>query len=249
LSAQPDWWRTFFSGLVVDSWLAATPEEMTKSEVDFAEKVLGVAPPAKLLDVPCGGGRHSVTLAARGYAMTAVDISSGFLAAARDNAAKRQVTIQWHEREMRNLPWDGEFDGAFSLGNSFGYDTDAGNAAFLKAVARSLKPGGKFLLDTSYVAEVILPSLQERGWYEIGEFITLANRRYDHVAGRLEVDYTFIRGTKMERKESSARISTYRQICRLFEDAGFTELESYGSVEGAPFQFRSPRLLLIGTKR
>jgi len=188
-------------------------------------------------------------LAERGYVMTAVDISPGFLAAARDKAAKRGVTVQWHEREMRDLSWNCQFDGAFSLGNSFGYDTDEGNAAFLKAVARSLKPGGKFLLDTSYVAEVILPSLQERGWYEIGEFITLASRRYDHVAGRLEVDYTFIRGTEMERKETSARINTYRQICQLFEDAGLTDLQSYGSVEGAPFQFRSPRLLLIGTKR
>jgi len=55
-------------------------------------------------------------------------------------------------------------DGAFSLGNSFGYYDDTGNEAFVAAVARALKPGARFLLDTSYLVEGLLPVLQERAW-------------------------------------------------------------------------------------
>ena len=63
---------------------------------------------------------------------------------------------------MRDLPWPGQFDGAYSLGNSFGYLDDDGNAAFLKSVAAALKPGARFVLETGYVMETLLPVLQER---------------------------------------------------------------------------------------
>jgi len=59
MTAPNEWWRTFFSGPMADGWLQAVPEEHTRQEADFAQEVLGVAPPARLLDVPCGGGRHS----------------------------------------------------------------------------------------------------------------------------------------------------------------------------------------------
>src|SRR5206468_562610 len=121
--AASDWWRTFFSGPFVEWWLAATPAAQTRQEADFVAASLGVAPPARLLAVPCGGGRHSRPLAARGYAMTAVDLSADFLAAARSAPAEGPGTIAWEHREMRDLPWPGAFDGAFCLGNSFGYAT------------------------------------------------------------------------------------------------------------------------------
>src|SRR5262249_91447 len=141
MTATRDWWRTFFSGPMVEGWLKATTEEQTRQEIDFIQEMLGVSPPARLLDVPCGGGRHSLALAARGYQMTGVDISAEFLAAARAVAVTGPGQVAWEQREMRDLPWSTAFDGAFSMGNSFGYDDDEGNADFFRAAARVLKPG------------------------------------------------------------------------------------------------------------
>ncbi|HEY1858969.1 MAG TPA: methyltransferase domain-containing protein [Gemmataceae bacterium] len=248
MNAQPDWWRTFFSGLAVEFWLLATPEEMTKSEVDFVQKVSGVVAPGKLLDVPCGGGRHSVVFAERGYSITAVDLSPVFLEHARIDAAQRKVKIRWEEREMSDLPWDREFDGAFCLGNSFGYQSDEGNAAFLKAVARTLKPGGKFVIDTGYIAETLLPNLQLKSWAQIGDIYFLPDRHFDPASGRLEVEYTFIRDGRIEKKAMSARIYTYREFSRLMEEAGFIDLQGYGSLDQAPFRFGANRLLMEATK-
>src|SRR5262245_36581506 len=122
MEAQTDWWRTFFCGVFADLWLSATTDEQSRTEADFIAGALQVAPPARLLDVPCGGGRHCHALAARGYHMTGVDISPRFLDAARSKSAAANATIAWEQREMRALPWTAEFDGAFSFGNSFGYD-------------------------------------------------------------------------------------------------------------------------------
>src|SRR5437016_5021851 len=93
-----DWWRQFFSGVVVDLWLRVPTEEQTRGEADFIEKVLQLPPEGRVLDVPCGGGRHSIELAARGYRLTGVDISADFLQAARALAAERQLSVAWDER-------------------------------------------------------------------------------------------------------------------------------------------------------
>ncbi len=200
LTAPADWWRTFFSGMVVESWLNATTAEQTRQEAYFILESLNVSPPARLLDVPCGGGRHCHALADRGYDMTGVDISAEFLAAANTPSTGRPGTIAWEHREMRDLPWPEAFDGAYSFGNSFGYLDDDGNAAFLEAVAKALKPGARFVLDTGYVAETLLPVLQERAWYPLGDMVMLAQRRYDPVEGRLHVEYIHVRDGAMDKR-------------------------------------------------
>jgi cyclopropane fatty-acyl-phospholipid synthase-like methyltransferase len=74
MTASVDWWKTFFSGLAAESWLSATTPEQTQNEANFIRESLDVAAPAKLLDVPCGGGRHSLVLAGLGYDMKGVEI-------------------------------------------------------------------------------------------------------------------------------------------------------------------------------
>jgi SAM-dependent methyltransferase len=249
VNAATDWWRSFFSGPAVEFWLQAVPEEQTRQEADYIQERLRVAAPARILDVPCGGGRHSLALAARGYRMTGVDLSPEFLATARSAAAGREANIEWHQREMRDLPWREEFDGAFSFGNSFAYDTEEGNAAFLKAVANVLKPGARFLLDTSYVTEILLPALQERGWYQTGDILTLSERRYEPASGRLHVDYIWIRDGRSEKRSMSARLYSYRELVGLLQEAGFTDVEGVSSLTGEPFRLGSRRLLMTATRR
>jgi SAM-dependent methyltransferase len=248
LGTQDDWWRTFFRGAMVDFWLSVPTEEQDRQEADFLQEALEVAPPAQLLDIPCGGGRHSRALAARGYTMTGVDLSPEFLDAARSSSTSQPGEIVWEQREMRDLPWPGRFDGAYCLGNSFAYLDDSGNADFLKAVARTLRPGARFVLETGYVAEILFPSLQLRAWYPSGEMYVLADRRYDPSEGRLHVEYIFLSDRGIERRAMSARVYTYQEVVRLLEEAGFTRIEGYSSLAREPFRLGSSRLLLVATR-
>src|SRR4051794_34964448 len=97
-----DWWRTCFEGTMVDLWLRMPTAEQTEQEVAFLQEELQVPPPARLLDVPCGGGRHSRGLAGRGYEMTGVDLSADFLKEARARSADAPGRITWESREMRD---------------------------------------------------------------------------------------------------------------------------------------------------
>ena len=58
----------------------------TVKEVDALVARLGLQPPARILDVGCGPGRHANELGRRGYEVHGVDISETFLDVARQDA-------------------------------------------------------------------------------------------------------------------------------------------------------------------
>jgi hypothetical protein len=74
------------------------------------------------------------------------------------------------------------------------------------------------------------------------------SRHYDHVSGRLHVEYTWIRDGRREKRAMSARLHSYREVCRMLEDAGFTGVQGFGSLAREPFRLGSQRLLLAATK-
>jgi SAM-dependent methyltransferase len=248
IDVQPDWWRNFFSGLFLDLWEAVPTANQDQEEADYLQKALGVPPPAKLLDVPCGNGRLVLELAARGYRVTGVDLAD-YVTRGRSRATERGLTVQLEQREMRDLPWTNEFDGAFCMGNSFGYLDDEGNAAFLAAVGRALKPGAVFVLEYDYVAETLLPIFRDSRAGRVGGFGCMQQNEYDHTSGRYHSDMTVFRGTESERKAYSARVYTYREVCALFADAGFERCEGFGSLAGEPFKLGAKRLLLTARKK
>lgn len=248
MSKQPEWWENFFTGLSLDLWRAAVTEEQTRAEADFIARHLRLAPESKILDVPCGAGRHSIELASRGFHLRGVDIAEDFVKEAQAKAAERNVDFTCEQREMRDLPWHEEFDGAYSFGNSFGYLTDEGNEEFLRAVSRALKPGARFLIETGTTAESILPHLEEHRRYDFGDITMLIDNSYDHVSGRLNTNYTFTRGDREEKRASSHRIYTYNELCRLLQAAGFEHCEGYSSLGDEPFKLGTQRLYMATMK-
>jgi cyclopropane fatty-acyl-phospholipid synthase-like methyltransferase len=243
-----EWWENFFDGIALEMWRQVFSEEQTQAEADFLQKVLALAPPAKVLDVPCGEGRLSLALAALGFHVTGLDFSAAFLEEARRKASAKGMNINWKQGDMRRMDWAEEFDGAVCMGGSFGYFDDAGHAGFLKSVFRALKPGGRFVLDASRVVEAVLPVAREREWVRVGDILFLEENQWDHINGRMETEYTFVRNGKEEKKASSDRIYTYREICCLLDDAGFASTEAYSSYALEPFKLGSGRLFLIGQK-
>jgi ubiquinone/menaquinone biosynthesis C-methylase UbiE len=249
VNAPEDWWKDFFTGLIVEFWRAAMPPEATRAEADLFEKELAVSPGQRLLDVPCGDGRLARELAQRGYRVTGVDISEDFLAAARKSAAREGLSVEWRQAEMRDLPWQDEFDGAFCGGSSFGFLGDAGDSAFLEAVARAVKPGARFAIDAVKAAEVVLPQFRPRHEMELGDIRFAADNRYDRESGWMENSYTVTRGDRSETRLARQRIYTYREVVQMLQAAGFEECEGLGSLSGERFRAGSPRLILVASKK
>ena len=203
----------------------------------------------RILDVPCGGGRLSLELVSRGYQVTGVDISLPLLQHGMGKAEARRLAINWEHRDMRDLPWRGEFDGAICFWSSFGYFDEQGNADFLRAVSHAMKPGAPFLLDTPLI-ETRLPEMaaEARVWWKVGDLLALEDRRFDHVTSRVESEWTFVRDGHIEKKFLSLRLYTYRELCCLLEQAGFGNHHAYGTLDWEPFELGSTWLYMLTTK-
>jgi len=122
----------------------------TLGECDFIEQEIGFNRQARILDIGCGTGRHSVELAKRGYNVVGIDLSESMLKRARQNASGAGVEVDFHCQDARNLSFDREFDlvimlceGGFPL-----METDEMNFAILEGASRALKAGGKFIFTT-----------------------------------------------------------------------------------------------------
>ena len=92
MTVASNWYENFFHGLALDLWRKAISPKQTKSEADFLVKVLQCEKDSHLLDVPCGNGRLSLALAARGYRLTGMDISEEFVDEARAAATALSST-------------------------------------------------------------------------------------------------------------------------------------------------------------
>ena len=63
---QSNWQVEFFRGVALEFWRRVMTPEQTRTEVEFLERALRIAPGNQLLDVPCGNGRHALEFANRG---------------------------------------------------------------------------------------------------------------------------------------------------------------------------------------
>ena len=65
----------------------------------------------------------------------------------------------------------------------------------------------------------------------------------------LERRWTYVKANEpIQQQQMFTRLYTYRELCRLFEAAGFVQFEGYDARTGQPFTVNSAHLLLAMTK-
>jgi len=251
-SGVHDWTTDFFTPIALDAWQRSRPLEATLAEVEFLVQALGLGPePRRLLDIPCGNGRHAVELAKLGHVLTGVDIAPDNVQRAAKLAAAGSVAIDFRVADMRALPQQPCFDGAYCLGNSFGYFPRVQSQDFLSRLAGVLAPGARFVIDTACAAESILLDLNRRSWVRVDDALTLLlDCEYDARESRLATTYTsLVDGCVTDRRVAHNYVFTSGEHVAMLDAAGFTTLELLDSLDGSEFQLGSERLLLVAERR
>ncbi len=132
----------------------------TEQEVDFLVGAFGLGPGARVLDVGCGPGRHSLALARRGCDVVGVDLSPDFVALARAAAGAEELSARFEIGDVRALAYDGEFDAVVCLcQGGFGLLGGRDEPEVLARIARAARPGGRVAV-TGFSAAFALRHLE-----------------------------------------------------------------------------------------
>jgi len=101
------------------------------------------------LDAGCGTGVHSIILSKIGVEVLGFDSSQEMLAMAHTNALKEGVRPRFEHEFFETIPeeWWGKYDAVFCLANSLAGVLNGQRLSLaMKSFQRSLKPGGKAIL-------------------------------------------------------------------------------------------------------
>lgn len=126
--------------------------------VDNITQFLNLPDQAKVLDLACGKGRHSIYLNSLGYSVLGADLSENSIKKAKNF---ENETLKFKVHDMR-LPFDEKFDAVLNLFTSFGYfENDADNLTTLKAIQNSLNDYGFGVIDfmnVNYITKNLVPN-------------------------------------------------------------------------------------------
>ncbi|HEY8395069.1 MAG TPA: class I SAM-dependent methyltransferase [Thermaerobacter sp.] len=222
-----------------------TPER-TAREVALIRTLLDLRPGQEVLDLACGHGRIAVPLAELGLRVTGLDRSAGFLALARQAAAERGVQAEFVRGDMRQLPWRDRFDAVYNVFTSFGYFPDEENEQVLGQVARALKPGGRFLLETQN-REFLLRHMVPFSVIERGDDFLIDAHSFDPVRGRIYTCRTVIRDGRVRRARFFVRLYTPAEMAGLLRRAGMEVLGFYDET-AAPLSLDSRRMVVVARR-
>lgn len=244
---QEPWYVAAFEADYLERY-AHRDEASARAEGPFLSRALSLPAGGRVLDLCCGAGRHSRTLAAAGLRVLGVDLSLALLRRARAEAPGIPVL----RADMRALPLAGaSLDGAVNLFTSFGYfESDAENARALNEVARVLRPGGRFVIDFLNLPRT-LANLQPHNERTSGNDRIVEHRRYDAIRRRLVKDVTVYKndGAVRKRLVESVRAFAPDELIALLEQSGLRVLERCGDLAGAVFSGTdSPRCVLVAER-
>ncbi|MBU4178776.1 MAG: methyltransferase type 11, partial [Actinobacteria bacterium] len=131
---------------------------------------------------------------------------------------------------------------------SFGYFRDPDDdRKVLQNVRESLKPGGVFFIDLMG-KEVLARIFEEKHREERDGVVILQEGKLDQNWGWINSRWTIFKDDRKETVEVSHRLYSAVELSALLEESGLELSGAYGSFEGAPYDHKAQRLILVARK-
>jgi len=220
---------------------ASRRSEVVDRQVDWIQRqVLGAAP-ARILDLACGPGLYSVRLAALGHSVVGVDFSPASIRYAHEAAEQQRVDCEFRLEDLRTAVYGADFDLALLIFGEFNAFSRAEAHAIVARTFDALKPGGRALFELHAADAVRAKARRPPSWYaaQRGLFadtphLVLRESLFDDTSGMSVERHMVVR-------EGSDEVETYLQTAQaysdeeyraLFADCGFVEVEFLPSLSG-----------------
>ncbi len=251
---RKDWWQTIFQEDYLTLYQNELSPQRTVRETDFILSHVPLPRKARVLDIPCGNGRHAIEFARRGYEVTGIDLSSVFLEQARAEAEKRHVSITFIHGDMR-MPLSCEpVDLVVNVFTSFGYFKRLReNERVLKMMAGALKPGGYFFIDTANKSHLLTRVHQSQNIspqpIKLPDGSLLTTHERITRSSRWVVDVTHKKMGRTWTYHADVKLFSEAELTALLAQYGLRVIKTWGNFRGDALTDQSPRMILLAKKQ
>jgi ubiquinone/menaquinone biosynthesis C-methylase UbiE len=246
---SPDWWASYFDAQYLKEYEPLFSPEGDRRDVVRLIDLLGLPSGARILDVPCGQGRHAHLLAEAGFDVDGVDFSTDLLAIAKKRGTG--PTLRYRKDDMRRLPaqWTSRFDAVLNLFTSFGFFADpSDDARVIGEFARVLKPGG-MLVWHGGSRDGVMAKFLSRDWWQTDDGTMIAHSRsFDPLSGVLTIESTWSGRKSSGAREHRIRLYTATRIAELCAAEGLIVEAAYDGWTDKALRRKSSEMLLVARK-
>jgi SAM-dependent methyltransferase len=247
--ANANWWADYFDAQYLLEYEPLFSLEHDRREVARILEILGLPSGSRILDVPCGQGRHAHLLAEAGFDVDGLDYSRELLAKAKARGTAR--TLRYTRGDMRRLPakWAGRFDAVLNRFTSFGFFAEpADDARVVAEFARVLRPGG-LLVWYGGNRDGVMARFLERDWWQTTDGTLIAQERsFDPLSGMLTVHTVWSGKTRQGARDHRIRLYTPTRLAELCADAGLIVEAAFDGLSDRPLTRRSSEMMLVARK-
>ena len=227
------------------------PDSRVQEAKEEVEQVLALADiptGASVLDLCCGIGRHALELARRGFQITGVDRTQGYLELAAAAAKGEDLSIELVCEDMRTFCRPESFHGVINLFTSFGYFEDPqDDQKVVDNIYASLSPGGVLIMQLMS-KEVLARIFRPRDWHEQDGLLVLEQRKVRQSWSWIESRWTLISGRRRVDLDLSHRLYSAAELSSLLQGCGFRKVVAHGDFKGASYDEKADRLVVVARK-
>lgn len=245
-----DWWATYFDAHYLLEYQPLFSVVRDREAVSRLIDLLALPTGARILDVPCGQGRHAHLLAEAGFDVDGLDYSRHLIALAKQRGVG--PALRYRRGDMRRLPdaWTGRFDAVVNLFTSFGFFADpADDARVVREFARVLVPGGTLVWHGGS-RDGVMARFLGRDWWRADDGTMVGHERsFDPLAGVLTIRTSWEGASGSGAREHRIRLYTATRLAELCLDAGLVVEQACDGFRDRPLSRRSGEMLLVARKR
>jgi len=231
-----NWFDTSFYHILYDYRNDDEAKLFMSNLIDF----LNLSQGDKILDLPCGKGRHSLFLHSQGFDTTGADLSVNSIEHAQQ-FQKDGLTFEIHD--MRN-PLNGTYNSIFNLFTSFGYfNQESTNIKVLENFKTAIKKDGHIVIDFLNLHKVIGNLVPEQRIRKKGIDFLIKKRVTESFIIK-EIEVTF--NKEVHHYMEKVQALDLEKMQKFAKDAGLEIQHVFGDYELNDFDAEnSDRLILI----
>ncbi len=203
-------------------------------------RFLGLQKGDSILDLPCGKGRHSVFLNAKGFDVVGADLSKNSIDFAKQF---ENESLQFRIHDMRE-PLMKKYLAIFNLFTSFGYfEEDTTNIAVLKNFKQALLESGKIVIDFLNIDKIKQHLITEETFEKNGLLFHITREIKEEI---LIKEISFEADGKSHQYTENVQCLTLEKMIKLSSLANLKVMHTFGDYNLSEFdKNNSERLILV----